>query len=45
LSTGAAYTEDFRFPKGKNQEDSILASVEAMQWVLLYHSIGRDRYY
>jgi hypothetical protein len=27
---------------GKNPEDSNLASVEAMQWVLLYLSIGHD---
>jgi hypothetical protein len=29
-------------PTGKNPEDSNLASVEAMQWVLLYLSIGHD---
>jgi hypothetical protein len=33
------------FPTGKTQEDSNLASVEAMQWVLLYLSIGHDRCY
>jgi hypothetical protein len=44
LSTGAAYTRDFRCPTGKNPEDSNLASVEAMQ-VLLYLSIGNDRCY
>jgi hypothetical protein len=27
---------------GKNREDSNLVSVEAMQWVLLYLSIGHD---
>jgi hypothetical protein len=32
-------------PKGKNPEDSNLASVEAMQWVLLYLSIGNDTCY
>jgi hypothetical protein len=32
-------------PTGKNPEDSNPASVEAMQWVLLYLSIGRDRCY
>jgi hypothetical protein len=30
-------------PTGKNPEDSNLASVEAMQWVLLYLSIGHDK--
>jgi hypothetical protein len=34
LSTGAAYTWGFGVPTDKNQEDSNLASVEAMQWVL-----------
>jgi hypothetical protein len=29
-------------PTGKNSEDSNLASVEAMQWALLYLSIGYD---
>jgi hypothetical protein len=29
-------------PTGKDPEDSNLASVEAMQWVLLYLSIGHD---
>jgi hypothetical protein len=32
-------------PIGKNPEDSVLASVEAMQWVLLYLSVGNDRCY
>jgi hypothetical protein len=32
-------------PTGKNPDDSNLASVEAMQWVLLYLSIGHDRCY
>jgi hypothetical protein len=32
-------------PQVKNAEDSNLASVEAMQWVLLYLSIGHDRCY
>jgi hypothetical protein len=36
LSTGAAYTEVLGVPTGKNPEDSNLASVEAMQWFLLY---------
>jgi hypothetical protein len=45
LSTGAAYTRVFGVPTGKNPEDSNLASVEAMQWVLLYLSIGRDKCY
>jgi hypothetical protein len=30
-------------PTGKNQEISSLASVDAMQWVLLYPSIVHDR--
>jgi hypothetical protein len=30
---------------GKNPEDSNLASVEAMQWILLYGSICHDRCY
>jgi hypothetical protein len=42
LSTGAAYT---RVSTGKNPDDSNLQSVEAMQWVLLYISIGHDRCY
>jgi hypothetical protein len=29
-------------PTGKNPEDSSPVSVEAMQWVLLYLSIGHD---
>jgi hypothetical protein len=32
-------------PTGKNPEDLNLASVEAMQWVLLYLSIGHDKCY
>jgi hypothetical protein len=32
-------------PTGKNPEDSNLAGVVAMQWVLLYVSIGHDRCY
>jgi hypothetical protein len=32
-------------PKGKNRKDSILASVEAMQWALFCLSIGHDRRY
>jgi hypothetical protein len=32
-------------PTGKNPEDSNLASVEAMQWVILYLSIGHGRCY
>jgi hypothetical protein len=32
-------------PVGKNPEDSNLATVEAMQWVLLYLSIRHDGYY
>jgi hypothetical protein len=42
LSTGAAYTRSLGVPTGKNPGDSNLASVEAMQWVLLFLSIGRD---
>jgi hypothetical protein len=42
LSTGAAYTRALGVPTGKNPEDSNVASVEAMQWVLLYLSIGHD---
>jgi hypothetical protein len=30
---------------GKNSDDSNLAKVEAMQWVLLYLSNGHDRCY
>jgi hypothetical protein len=30
---------------GKNPEDSNLASVEAIQWVLLYLSISHDKCY
>jgi hypothetical protein len=29
-------------PTGKYPEDSSLVNVEAMQWVLLYPSIGHD---
>jgi hypothetical protein len=44
LSTGDAYTGVLRVPTGKNPEDSKLEwSVEAMQWVLLYLSIGDDK--
>jgi hypothetical protein len=32
-------------PTVKNPADSTLESVEAMQWVLLYLSIGHDRCY
>jgi hypothetical protein len=32
-------------PTGKNPEDSNLASVEAIQWVVLYLSVGHDRRY
>jgi hypothetical protein len=32
-------------PTGKNQEDSNLQNVEAMQWVILCLYIGHDRYY
>jgi hypothetical protein len=32
-------------PTGRNPDDSNLARVEAMQWVLLYLSIGKDRCY
>jgi hypothetical protein len=35
----------FVVPIGKNPEDSSPASVEAMQWVLLYLSIGHDSCY
>jgi hypothetical protein len=42
LSTGAAYTRVLGVPTGKNPEDSNLVSVEAMQWGLLYLSIGHD---
>jgi hypothetical protein len=35
----------FGVPTAKNPEDSNLASVETMQWVLLYLSIGHDRCY
>jgi hypothetical protein len=45
LSTGAAYTRMFRCPTGKNPEDSNLASMKAMQWVLLYLYISHDRCY
>jgi hypothetical protein len=34
-----------RVPTGKNPDDSNLASMEVMQWVLLYLSIGHDRCY
>jgi hypothetical protein len=37
--------KDFRFPTGKNSEDSSLVSVEAVQWVLLYLPNGHDRCY
>jgi hypothetical protein len=38
------YTQGFLdVPAGKNPEDLNLASVEAMQWVLLYLSISHDR--
>jgi hypothetical protein len=39
LLTGFAYTRDLGVPTGKNPDDSNLASVEAMQWVLLYLSV------
>jgi hypothetical protein len=42
LSTGAAYSRVLGVPTGTNIEDSSLASMEAMQWVLLYLSIGHD---
>jgi hypothetical protein len=42
LSTGAAYTRALGVPTGKNSEDSNVARVEAMQWVLLYLTIGHD---
>jgi hypothetical protein len=32
-------------PTGNYPEDSSQASVEAMQWVLIYQSIGHDRCY
>jgi hypothetical protein len=44
-ATEAAYTRDLGVPTGKHPEDSNLASVEAMQWVLLHLSIGHDRCY
>jgi hypothetical protein len=43
LSKGAAYTWVLGVLAGKNPEDSNLASVETMQWVLLYLSISHDR--
>jgi hypothetical protein len=42
LSTGAIYIRVLDVPTGKNSEDSNLTSVEVMQWVLLYLSIGHD---
>jgi hypothetical protein len=42
LPTGVVSTRVFGVPTGKNVEESNLASVEAMQWVLLYLSIGPD---
>jgi hypothetical protein len=45
LSTGAAYTRVLGLLTGKIPEHSYLASVEAMQWVVLYISIGHDRRY
>jgi hypothetical protein len=33
----------FRCPQGKTPEDSDLVIVEALQWVLLYVSIGHGR--
>jgi hypothetical protein len=45
LSRGAACTGFLDVLTRKNPEDSNLASIEAMQWALLYLSIGHDRYY
>jgi hypothetical protein len=45
LSTGGAHTKVSGISTGKNPEDSNLTSVETMQWVLLYLSIGDDRPY
>jgi hypothetical protein len=45
LSTGAAFTRVLGVPTGKNPEKSNIASVETMHWVLLYLSIGHERYY
>jgi hypothetical protein len=42
VSTGTAYTKVLGVPTGKNPDDSSLVSVEAMQRVLLYLSIGRN---
>jgi hypothetical protein len=35
----------YEYNTGKNTEDSNLANVEAVQWVLLYVSVGHDRSY
>jgi hypothetical protein len=45
LSTGDAYTRFFGVPTVKNPKDSNLVSEKAMQWVLLYLSIGHDTCY
>jgi hypothetical protein len=45
LSTGAAYTKIFRCPTGKNPEDPNLASMQSMQWILLYLGIGHNMCY
>jgi hypothetical protein len=42
LLTGAAYTRVLAVLTGKNPDDSNLTSVEAMQWVLHYLSVGHD---
>jgi hypothetical protein len=45
LSTGAVYKGLLGVPTGKIPQDSNLISMKAMQWVLLYLSIGYDRRY
>jgi hypothetical protein len=45
MSIRAAYITVFRCPHRKNPEGSNLASMEALQWVLLYLSIGHYRCY
>jgi hypothetical protein len=45
MSIGATYTRVLGVPTRKNPEDSSQVSVEAVQWGLLYLSIGHDMCY
>jgi hypothetical protein len=45
VNMGCTQKAFFDAPTGKNPEDSKVASVEAMQWILLYLSIHHNRCY